>query len=130
MLIGRKPKWKYVDGKKPKGPVLVLGTHCAFNDFYMLFTSFKTWNINYVMTIDAFYDFSPFLVKIIGGIAKRKFSTDLNLMKNLKYAVYELNDTVVIYPEARYSLDGTTSYLPEALGKLAKFLKIPVYTLN
>lgn len=129
MLIGRKPKWNYI-GKKPKRPVLVLGTHAAFNDFYMLFTSIKTWNINYVMAIDAFYDFSPFLVRLLGGIAKRKFSTDLNLMRNLKYAVDELKDTVVIYPEARYSLDGTTSYLPESLGKLAKFLKIPVYTLN
>lgn len=128
-LIPRKPKWTYV-GKKPKGPVLVLANHGAFCDFYMLFTSFKTYNINYVMAIDAFYDFSPFLVQFIGGIAKRKFSTDLALMKNLKYAVNELKDTVVIYPEARYSLDGTTSYLPESLGKLAKFLKVPVYTLN
>ena len=130
MLIGRKPKWNYVDGKKPKGPVLVLCNHAAFSDFFMLFTSFPTWNINYVIAIDAFYDFSPFLVKYIGGIAKRKFSTDLGLMKNLKYAVDKLNDTVVIYPEARYSIDGTTSYLPDALGKLAKFLNVPVYTLN
>ena len=130
MLIGRKPKWTYVDGKKPKGPALILCNHAAFSDFFMLFTSFPTYNINYVMAIDAFYDFSPFLVKLIGGIAKRKFSTDLSLMKNLKYAIEKLNDSVVIYPEARYSIDGTTSYLPDALGKLAKFLKVPVYTLN
>ena len=129
MLITRKPKWKYI-GKKPKGPVLVLANHAAFCDFFMLFTSFKTYNINYVMTIDAFYDFSPFLCRLIGGIAKRKFSTDLTLIKNLKYTVNELKDTVVIYPEARYSLDGTTSYLPESLGKFAKILKVPVYTLN
>ena len=130
MLIGRKTKITYVNDKKPKGPALVLSTHCAFNDFYMLFSSVKSWNMNYVMTIDGAYDFSPFLVKLIGAIIKRKFSTDLKLMKNLKYAVNDLKSTVVIYPEARYSLDGTTSYLPDALGKLAKFLKVPVYTIN
>lgn len=129
MLIGRKAKWTHV-GNKPKGPVLILSNHAAFCDFFMLFTSFKTFSLNYVMTIDASYDFSPFLVRLIGGITKRKFSTDLTLMKNLKYAVNELNDSVVIYPEARYSLDGTTSYIPDSLGKLVKFLNIPVYTLK
>ncbi|MBR6737377.1 MAG: 1-acyl-sn-glycerol-3-phosphate acyltransferase [Clostridia bacterium] len=129
MLIGRKPKWTYV-GNKPKGPCLILSNHASFSDFFMLFTSFKTFNMNYVMTIDASYDFTPFLVRLIGGITKRKFATDLVLMKNLKYTVDKLHDSVVIYPEARYSLDGTTSYIPEAIGKLAKFLNVPVYTLK
>ena len=129
LLIPRKPKYTWV-GKKPKGPVLLLSNHGAFCDFFMLFSSFRTWNINYVVTIDASYDFSPFLIRLIGGISKRKFSTDLSLMKNLKYATTKLKDTVVIYPEARYTLDGTTSYLPDSLGKLVKFLNIPLYTMK
>lgn len=127
LVMGRKHKVKYV-GNKPKNPALVLGSHAAFNDFYMLFTAIKNWNINYVVAIDAYYDMSTFLMNIIGGICKRKFISDLSLMKNLKYTVNELKDIAVIYPEARYSLDGTTSYLPESLGKLVKFLNVPVYT--
>jgi ribosomal protein L37AE/L43A len=43
--------------------------------------------------------------------------------------VVENGDVVVLYPEARYSLCGTNAVLPESLGKLAKFLKVPVVTL-
>lgn len=129
LTSGRKYKVNYI-GKKPKRPALVLGTHAAFNDFYMLFTAIKTWNINYVSTIDAFYDFSTFLMSQVGGIAKRKFIKDLQLMKSLKYSVDKLKNIAVIYPEARYSLDGTTSFLPDSLGKLVKFLNVPVYVLN
>ncbi len=129
MLLPRKTKIRY-HGKKIKRPALVLATHAAFNDFYMLFSTVKTYNINYVSAIDAFYDMSTFLMCTIGAICKRKFISDLSLMKNLKYTVNNLKDVAVIYPEARYSLDGTTSYLPESLGKLAKFLGVPVYTLN
>ena len=40
-----------------------------------------------------------------------------------------MGNSVVIYPEARYSLCGTTALLPKSLGKLAKFLNVPVLTL-
>jgi len=36
----------------------------------------------------------------------------------------------VIYPEARYSISGTTAILPPSLGKLAKLLGVPVVVLN
>ena len=127
--IGRKTKIHYVT-KKSKRPSLVLGTHAAFNDFYMLFKIYKSPKINYVVAIDAFNDIGSFLMDNIGAICKRKFIQDLSLMKNLKYAVNELKNDVVIYPEARYSLDGTTSYLPPSLGKLAKFLNVPITVIN
>ena len=38
-------------------------------------------------------------------------------------------DVAIIYPEARYSLCGTTAVLPESLGKLCKLLGVPVVTL-
>lgn len=126
LLLGRKIKIRF-HGNKPKRPALVLASHAAFNDFYMLFSAIKSHNINYVVAIDAFYDMSAFLMQLIGSICKRKFIQDLNLMRNLKYTVNELKDIAVIYPEARYSLDGTTSYLPDSLGKLVKFLNVPVY---
>ena len=42
--------------------------------------------------------------------------------------VIEHGDVAVVYPEARYSLCGTTAVLPESLGKLCKLLKVPVAT--
>lgn len=35
----------------------------------------------------------------------------------------------MMYPEAKYSLEGCTSYIPESVGKLAKFLDVPVVTM-
>ncbi len=128
MRIGRKCTVRY-HGKKPTAPFLLLGNHGSFNDFYMLFKAVREPNINYVVAIDAFNDMSTWLMRSIGAIAKRKFISDLSLMKNLKYSVNELKNGVVIYPEARYTLDGTTSYLPDSLGKLVKFLNVPVYTI-
>jgi ribosomal protein S27AE len=43
--------------------------------------------------------------------------------------VIKAGGIAAIYPEARYSLCGTTAVLPEALGQLCKFLKVPVVTL-
>jgi len=37
---------------------------------------------------------------------------------------------VTIYPEARYSLVGTTSPLPDSLGKMAKMFNVPVVVLT
>ncbi|PKK86860.1 MAG: hypothetical protein CVV63_03305, partial [Tenericutes bacterium HGW-Tenericutes-8] len=42
----------------------------------------------------------------------------------------ELKYICAIYPEARYSLIGTTAILPESLGKMVKMLKRPVVVLN
>lgn len=129
MCLPRKVKITYI-GKKPKGPRLVLGNHGAFNDFYILYKAMPTFKLNYVVAIDAFNDFSNFLLRNVGGICKRKFIFDLSLMKNLKYSIYNLKNTAVIYPEARYSLDGTTSYLPDSLGKLVKYLGVPLTIIN
>ena len=129
MRLQRKVKITYV-GKKPTSPRLVLANHGAFNDFYILYKAIPTFNINYVVAIDAFNDFSNFLMRNVGAICKRKFIFDLSLMKNLKHAINNLKDTVVIYPEAGYSLDGTTSYLPESLGKLVKYLGVPLTVIN
>ena len=65
---------------------------------------------------------------MIGGICKRKFTTDLQLIKNLEYAVKHKR-VPVIFPEARYSLCGTTAIIPPALGRLCKHLNVPVVML-
>ena len=64
----------------------------------------------------------------MGCICKRKFTSDLTLIKNL-WTTIKNKDIAIIYPEARYSLCGTTAVLPESLGKMCKMFKVPVATL-
>ena len=49
-------------------------------------------------------------------------------MRHVK-RVIDNGDIAIIYPEARYSLCGTTAVLPASLGKMCKLLKVPVVTL-
>jgi len=64
-----------------------------------------------------------------GAICKRKFTNDITLIKNIRKTI-DRGDILVLYPEARYSLAGTTAVLPDSLGKLVRFAGAPVAVLN
>ncbi len=114
-----------MDGIKP--PYLLLCNHNAFMDFKVSSRATFPHRANYVVAIDGFIK-REWLLKFIGCICKRKFTNDIRLIRQLKRVV-DAGDIAVLYPEARYSLCGTTAVLPDSLGQLAKFLKVPVVTL-
>ncbi len=114
-----------MDGIKP--PYLLLSNHNAFMDFKVLTRAIFPHRANYVIAIDGFIK-REWILRRVGGICKRKFTKDLTLIKQLKRVVNN-KDIAVIYPEARYSLCGTNSVLPDSLGKLVKFLNVPVVVL-
>ncbi len=114
-----------MDGIKP--PYLLLCNHNAFMDFMVATKAVFPHRANYVVAIDGFLK-REWLLRFIGCICKRKFTSDLLLVRHLQRVVAR-GDIPVIYPEARYSLCGTTAVLPESLGKLVKFLKIPLVVL-
>ena len=80
------------------------------------------------MSIDGYYR-RPWLMKLIGSIGTRKFTTDLHLVKSIN-RVLKRGDILSMYPEARYTPCGTTAYLPESLGKLVKMNKVPVVVIK
>ena len=114
------------DGLKP--PYVLLCNHNAFYDFKVATTTIFPHRANYVIAIDGFIGME-WLVRRVGGICKRKFTSDINLIKQLRRVINN-GDVATIYPEARYSLCGTQSELPESLGQLCKMLKVPVVTIK
>ena len=110
-----------------KGPFLLLCNHNAFLDFKVASYLLGKNRANYVVAIDGFIG-REWLLRNVGCICKRKFTNDIILVKQLKRAI-NMGNVVVLYPEARYSLCGTSAVLPESLGKLVKFLGVPVVTL-
>ena len=76
------------------------------------------------MSIDGYYR-RPFLLELIGAICTRKYTRDMHLIKSIN-RVFKNGDILSMYPEARYSPCGTTSYIPDAIGKLIKLNKVPV----
>lgn len=115
------------DGIKP--PYILLCTHHAFIDFKVTTKAIYPYRANYIVAIDGFIK-REWLLRNVGGICKRKFTNDTLLFRHIKYALENLNQVMAIYPEARYSLDGTTAILPESLGKMLKVLNYPVVVLN
>ena len=112
-------------GLKP--PYLLLCNHNAFMDFKVATRAIFPYRANYVVAIDGFIGREK-LLRNIGCICKRKFTNDITLIRHLKQVIKNGN-IAVLYPEARYSLCGTTAILPASLGKLCKLLGVPVVVL-
>lgn len=113
-----------VDGLKP--PYLLLCNHNAFMDFKAATAAIYPCRANYIVAIDGFIGREK-LLRNVGCICKRKFTNDITLIRNIR-RVMQNGDICVIYPEARYSLCGTTAVLPRSLGELCKMLGVPVVT--
>ena len=124
MLIGKEHKVEKFNMEGLKPPYLLLSNHMSFVDFEMVSLGTYPHRVNNVVNIDGFY-MRAWLLEWIGAICTRKFTTDLHLVKSIR-KVLERGDVLCMYPEARYSPVGTTSYLPESLGMLVKKAKVPV----
>ena len=122
-----KNKIKKVNAEGLKPPFVLLCNHNAFMDFKVATKAIFPWRANYVVAIDGYIGREK-LLRDVGCICKRKFTNDVILIKQLARTIKN-GDVAIIYPEARYSLCGTTAVLPESIGKLCKLLKVPVVTL-
>ena len=113
-----------------KAPYLLFATHASMIDFYVMYTACKPYNANNVVAIDAVRDVGDFLMRLAGSIPKRKFIKDFHLIRNMRYSAQHHGDIVCVYPEARYTLDGCESFLPDSLGKMCRLMGIPVVVLR
>lgn len=127
-VISHKNRLTKVNMEGIKPPYLLLCNHNAFMDFKVAMKGIFPHGANFVVAIDGFLK-REWLLRFIGCICKRKFTNDLSLIRQLK-RVIDRGDIAAIYPEARYSLCGTTAVLPPSLGKLCKLLKAPVVVLT
>ncbi|MBQ7060107.1 MAG: hypothetical protein IJM83_12545 [Firmicutes bacterium] len=114
-----------MDGIKP--PYLLLCNHNAFYDFKVATKAIFPHRANYIIAIDGFIG-REWLLREVGGICKRKFTNDIQLIRQIRQ-VFKNGDILVLYPEARYSLCGTTAVLPDSLGKLCRSMGVPVVSL-
>ena len=113
------------EGLKP--PYILLCNHNAFFDFKVATKAIFPNRANYIVGIDGFIGREG-LLRSVGGVCKRKFTSDVQLIRNIRKVVQN-GDIMVIYPEARYSLCGTNAVLPDSLGKLCRMMNVPVVTL-
>ena len=113
--------------KDIKPPYFLLCNHNAFMDFKVMTKAIFPKRANYVVAIDGFIG-RGWLLRAVGCICNRKFVKSLNLVINMLHAKNN-GDIVVLFPEARYSLCGTTANMPKSLGKMVRKMNVPVVTL-
>ena len=127
-VLKHKGKITKIGMKGIKPPYLLLGNHNAFMDINVLSVATFPHLQNYVIAIDGFIGREK-LLRTIGGICKRKFTTDYNLINQIKYCI-DHKWIVAMFPEARYSLCGTKAIIPTSVARLCRYLKVPVVMLK
>lgn len=123
-------KIKRTGMKNVKPPYLVISMHQGFSDYYIAPLSVFPHRANYVSDMEGFAAFGDTLYRKAGCIGTRRFVSDPCTLSNIKYALDKNKNIVFLFPEARHSNVGTTSVLPDDLGKLVKYLSVPVAVLS
>ena len=120
----------HMDLLEKEEPCLVLMNHSSFIDLEIAATLLSSRRFNIVATSDSFVGIMKWVMRLIGCIPTNKFVSDANLVRNMVYCVKELKSTVVMYPEASYSFDGTATPLPDSVGRCIKMLGVPVVMIR
>ncbi|MDO5573511.1 MAG: 1-acyl-sn-glycerol-3-phosphate acyltransferase [bacterium] len=112
-----------------KEPCLYLMNHSSFIDLKIAATLIYPKPYHIVCTSDGFVG-KENLMRALGCIPTRKFVTDVTLVKDMMHVSKKLKSSILMYPEASYSFDGTATPLPRGLAKCIKMLGIPVVMIK
>ena len=118
-----------MDKLGPAEPALFLMNHSCFLDLKIVSTILYPRPFNIVCTSDGFVG-KRWLMERLGCIPTQKFVSDPALVRDMVYALKRLHSSVLLYPEASYTFDGTATPLPDTLGKCLKLLKVPVVMIS
>jgi len=122
-------KYTKTDMDKVKNkPCLILMNHSSFIDLKIASAVLFPRPFCIVCTSDGFVG-KNLLMRLIGCIPTAKFVSDTTLIRDMQYAINEKKASILMYPEASYSFDGTATPLPRKLGALLKRLDVPVISI-
>ena len=116
-----------------KEPCLILMNHSCFLDLQIASRILYPRPYNIICTCDGFVGLGglmEWLMRSIGCVPTRKFVTDFSLVQDMEYCFKTLKTSVLMYPEASYSFDGTCTPLPRKMGVLLKKFDVPVVMIE
>ena len=116
-----------------KEPCLVLMNHTCFQDMEVAYRILFPRPFNIVCSNDGFIGFfglMEWLMRTIGCVPTQKFVSDVGLIRDMEYCFKTLKSSVLMYPEACYSFDGTATTLPAKMGILLKKFDVPVIMIE
>ena len=130
-LIATKFKYKKINMDKlgKKEPCFILMNHSSFIDLKIANRLLYPRKYNIVTTSDGFIG-RNFLMRHIGCIPTKKFVGEVSLLHDMMYAIKRYKSSILMYPEASYSFDGTATPLPTSLGRCIKMMNLPVVMIK
>lgn len=130
-LLATRFKYRKIGMEKlsQKEPCLILMNHSSFIDLKIASSVLYPRPFNIVCTSDGFVG-KAWLMRNLGCIPTQKFVTDIALVRDMMYAVKTLKSSVLMYPEAGYTFDGTSTALPDSLAECLKMLKVPLVVIR
>lgn len=114
-------------------PCLILMNHTCFQDMEVAYKILFPRSFNIVCSNDGFIGFfglMEWVMRSIGCIPTQKFVPDVSLVRDMEYCFKTLKTSVLMYPEACYSFDGTATTLPRKMGVLLKKFDVPVIMIE
>ncbi len=115
--------------KAGEGPYLILMNHSGFLDLKIASKILFPMPYGIVSTTDSFVG-KKNLMRLLGCIPTQKFVTDVTLVLDMIRIIKKEKRSILMYPEAGYSLDGTATVLPRRLGGMLKRLAVPVLLIR
>lgn len=110
-------------------PALILMNHAGFTDFEIAYSVLYPRKFNTVAAFETFMGLD-WIMKPIGCFSTRKYVTEPQLIRDIKHCLVNNKSSVLMFPEAVYTLDGTCVTLPVSLAKLIKLLQVPLCMLQ
>ena len=114
-------------------PCLILMNHSCFLDMQIAHRIMFPRAFNIICTSDAFVGLGglmEWVMRSIGCVPTQKFVTDIGLLQDMNYCFKNLGTSILMYPEASYSFDGTATALPRKMGVLLKKFDVPVVMIE
>ena len=114
-------------------PCLILMNHTCFADMPIAYKILYPRSFNIVCSNDGFIGFWGLMgwaMRHLGCFSTQKFVTDMRLVQDMEYCFKKLKTSVLMYPEAGYSFDGTATTLPRKFGILLKKFDVPVIIIE
>ena len=112
-----------------KEPALILMNHSGFTDFEIAYSMLYPRKFNTVAAYETFMGLE-WLMKAIGCFDTKKYICDLQIIRDIEHCITKNKSSVLMFPEAVYTLDGTGVTLPKTLAKFVKKLGAPLCMLK
>ncbi|MBQ8545445.1 MAG: 1-acyl-sn-glycerol-3-phosphate acyltransferase [Clostridia bacterium] len=129
LMRGKIRKLEKINMKELKPPYLLLSNHQTFCDMEVNAILTYPYDFHSITSFEGYYGFwgiRGLLMKWVGCIPKRRFTTDPHLVPSCETVLNEYGDILNIYPEAAYTNIGTISPFPDSYGALVKKLGKPL----